>query len=120
MRSFSMSRTHSPLRSGVLLTLASTVALVGFQRPAPQQHARVGICQRDITPISPSLIDEYGVAFGEVAVVNHTDPVFMAGFGDNRQATGYHDQLWARGVVVDGAGGRVAIVALDVVGYFNK
>ena len=42
----------------------------------------------------------------------------MAGFGNGRDATGYHDQLWARGVVVDGKGGRIAIVTLDVIGYF--
>jgi len=43
----------------------------------------------------------------------------MAGFGNDRQATGYNDRLWARGVVVDGADGRVAIVSVDLVGYFN-
>jgi len=79
----------------------------------------VGVCTRDITPISPSLVDEYEAAFGGTGVVNHTDPVFLAGFGDNRQATGYHDQLWARGVVIQGKGGRVGIVSLDLVGYFN-
>ena len=79
---------------------------------------RVGVCQRDITPISPSLADEYEAAFGGPAVVNHTDPIFLAGFGDNRMATGYNDRLWARGVVLDGPGGRVAIVALDLIGYF--
>jgi hypothetical protein len=44
----------------------------------------------------------------------------MAGFGDNRRATGYNDRLWARGVVVEGLGDRIAIVALDLVGYFNN
>jgi hypothetical protein len=78
----------------------------------------VGVCEVDITPISPDLADEYEAAFGVPAVVNHSDPVFMAGFGNNRRATGYNDQLWARGVVVEGVGGRVAIVSLDVVGYF--
>jgi hypothetical protein len=78
----------------------------------------VGVCKVDITPITPDLADEYEAAFGVPAVVNHSDPVFMAGFGGNRQATDYHDRLWARGVVVEGFGGRVAIVSLDVVGYF--
>jgi hypothetical protein len=78
-----------------------------------------GVCAVDITPISPGLVDEYEAAFGGTAVVNHTDPVYMAGFGNDRQATGYNDQLWARGVVVDGADGRVAIVSVDLVGYFN-
>jgi len=80
----------------------------------------VGVCQRDITPVSPGLATAYEAAFGAPAPVNHTDPVFLAGFGNDRQATGYHDRLWARGVVVDGKGGRVALVALDVVGYFNN
>ena len=80
----------------------------------------VGTCTRDITPISPNLAAAYEAAFGEPAVINHTDPVFMAGFGDNRQATGYNDRLWARGVVLDRKDSRVAIVSIDVVGYFKN
>jgi hypothetical protein len=108
---------RSLLRLAALLALA-LVSLAGFQCPLGDL-ARVGVCQRDITPVSPSLADAYQAAFGEAAVVNHSDPVFLAGFGDNRRATGYHDRLWARGLVVDGRGGRIAIVALDLVGYFN-
>ena len=78
---------------------------------------KAAACVRDITPISPSLASAYEDAFGGSAVVNHTDPIYIAGFGNDRQATGYHDRLWARGVVVAGPGGRVAIVAIDVVGY---
>ena len=48
--------------------------------------------------------------------MNHTDPIFLAGFGDNCRATGYHDQLWARGVVLETKNTRVAIVALDLIG----
>jgi hypothetical protein len=79
---------------------------------------QVGTCMKDITPISSSLADEYQSAFGTPGAVNHSDPIFLAGFGNNRQATGYNDRLWARGVVFDGRGGRVALVALDLVGYF--
>jgi hypothetical protein len=99
----------------IVLLVASPVALAGSS-----PLARVGVCERDITPISPSLASAYEAAFGLGAIVNHTDPVFLAGFGDNRQATGYNDRLWARGMVVDGRGKRVAIVALDLVGYFNQ
>jgi len=95
------------------------LALLGFHCPGGHPIGLVGVCQRDITPVSPSLVDEYEAAFGTAATVNHTDPVFMAGFGHNRQATDYNDRLWARGMVIDGEGGRIAIVALDVVGYFN-
>ena len=54
------------------------------------------------------------------AGVNHTDPVYMAGFGNNRVATGVHDDVWARGVVVESDGVKIALVVLDVVGYFNN
>ena len=61
---------------------------------------RVGTCKKEITPISPGLQAAYQAAFGVAGVPNHTNPVYMAGFGDNRQATGYNDRLWARGVVL--------------------
>jgi hypothetical protein len=102
-----------------ILLAASALALLGTRCPFDKAPLSAGACKVDITPISASLVDEYEAAFGVPGVVNHTDPVYMAGFGNDRQATGYHDQLWARGVVVDGAGGRVAIVTLDLVGYFN-
>ena len=121
MRSNSIPRTHTrTLRSGVLLTALSAFGLVGVQCPGVQQHALVGVCQRDITPISASLVDEYETAFGGTAVVNHSDPVFMAGFGNDRQATGYNDRLWARGVVVDGAGGQVTFRELGRIAYSNQ
>jgi len=97
--------------------MASATLLMGHGGGNPT--LRVGECQRHITPISPGLAAAYEAAFGETAVVNHSDPIFMAGFGDNRAATGYNDRLWARGVVLEGRGGRIAIVALDVVGYLN-
>jgi hypothetical protein len=117
MRARPSNRSRFLLRVAPLAALA-LVALAGFQCPL-DGPARAGVCLRDITPVSPSLADEYEAAFGEPAVVNHSDPVFLAGFGDDRQATGYHDRLWARGLVVDGRGGRVAIVAVDLIGYFN-
>ena len=95
----------------------SAIALLGPVCSAPT--LRAGVCVRDITPISPNLAAAYTTAFGEAAVVNHTDPIFIAGFGDNRQATGYNDQLWARAVVLDGFGGRIAIVSIDLIGYLN-
>jgi hypothetical protein len=120
----STATTHEPfaarsyLRTATALLALSLLMLTGFKSQRPPL-TYVGVCQRDITPISPGLVEEYQAAFGEAAVVNHTDPVYLAGFGNNRQATGYNDRLWARGIVVDGKGGRIAIVALDVVGYSN-
>jgi hypothetical protein len=64
---------------------------------------RAASCVRPITP---------------VAGVNHSDPVYMAGFGNDRQATGVHDEIWARGFVLENAERKLAFVTLDVVGYF--
>lgn len=51
------------------------------------------------------------------------DPEFDARarlVGNDRQATGYNDRLWARGVVLQRKDQRVAIVSLDLVGYFKN
>ncbi|MFQ5514581.1 MAG: hypothetical protein ACE5FG_09075 [Myxococcota bacterium] len=64
---------------------------------------QAGTCLRKITPI---------------VGVNHSAPIFMAGFGNDRQATGVHDDLWVRATVLDQGGRRIALATLDVVGYF--
>jgi hypothetical protein len=45
-------------------------------------------------------------------------PVYLAGFGHNRVATGVHDRLFARAVVLADGPDRVALVSVDVVGLF--
>ncbi len=101
----------------IALALACWVPVVVAKGPATLS---VGVCKAEITPVSNALVDAYRDRFGEVMTPNHSDPIYMAGFGNNRQATGYNDRLWARGVVIDGRGGRIAIVALDLIGYFNN
>ena len=80
---------------------------------------RVGTCTRDITPVSPGLAAAYD---GGVRSAGGREP-HRSGLDGRASATaatplGYHDRLWARGIVIDGKGGRIAIVTLDVVGYF--
>src|SRR5215471_14036944 len=48
------------------------------------------------------------------------DGVFLAGFGNNRLATGKHDDLWARAIVLEYGSTRLAIVAVDLIGYYSK
>ena len=112
-------RSFRKLRNATLLLATTALALSGLHCPGGPGPLKVGVCAIDITPISPSLTDEYEAAFGGTAVVNHTDPIFLAGFGNDRQATGYNDRLWARGLVLDAKDQRVAIVSVDLVGYFN-
>jgi hypothetical protein len=79
---------------------------------------RAAACKRAITPRA-----------GE----NHTVPVYMAGFDNGRAACTpgesappeancafgpAHDELWARGIVLASGDTKIALVTLDVVGYF--
>ena len=48
------------------------------------------------------------------------DGAFLAGFGNNRLATGKHDDLWARAIVLEYGTTRIAIVSIDVLGYYSK
>jgi hypothetical protein len=66
---------------------------------------RGAACQRKITPV-----------VGE----NHSDPIYMAGFANDRQPTGVHDDTWARGYVLQNANKKIGIVTLDTIGYFNN
>jgi hypothetical protein len=45
--------------------------------------------------------------------------VYLAGFGHGRKATGAHDPLKARAVVLRQGGRKIAVVAADVVGLFH-
>jgi hypothetical protein len=46
-------------------------------------------------------------------------PIWLAGFHQNRETTGVHDDLWAVACVIDDGATRVGIVALDAIGFFN-
>jgi hypothetical protein len=48
------------------------------------------------------------------------DGIFLAGFGDNRIATGKYDDYWARAIVLESGTTKIAIVALDVIGYYSR
>ena len=50
---------------------------------------------------------------------NKYDGVYLAGFGDKRLATGKHDDLWARTIVLDYGATRIAIVSVDFIGYYS-
>ena len=45
------------------------------------------------------------------------DAVWIAGFSNAKPANGVHDDVWARAVVVDDGATRIAMVALDAVGF---
>jgi hypothetical protein len=47
------------------------------------------------------------------------DPVWIAGFSNNRPANGVHDDIWARTMIIDDGKTRLAIVMLDAIGFMN-
>jgi hypothetical protein len=66
--------------------------------------------------------DVLKVGFGEqdiTPVVKKDKPVYMAGFGQNRKATGVHDKLFARAVVLQHGERKIAVAAIDVIGFFQ-
>jgi len=60
---------------------------------------------------------QVGLASADVTPPLHDDrPVWMAGYGQGRRATGVHDPLMARALVLSDGERRVAIVGVDSIG----
>jgi hypothetical protein len=51
---------------------------------------------------------------------NKYDGIYLAGFGDDRIATGKHDDYWARAIVIESGATKVAIVSIDLIGYYSR
>lgn len=51
---------------------------------------------------------------------NRYDGIYLAGFGQKRLATGKHDDLWARTIVLEYGPTKLAIVAIDFIGYYSE
>lgn len=47
-------------------------------------------------------------------------PVYLAGFGQNRRATGIHDDLWARCLALEAGAKRVVMCGVDSIGLFYE
>ncbi len=58
------------------------------------------------TALDPSSKDKY-------------DGIYLAGFGDKRLATARHDDYEARTIVLDYGQTRIAVVAIDFIGYYS-
>jgi hypothetical protein len=80
---------------------SSTVPADEGAREAAPDGLRAGLGACDVTPALDG------------------KPVYLAGFGKNRKATGVHDPLVARAVVFAHGGRKLAMVSVDVVGLFQ-
>jgi hypothetical protein len=70
------------------------------------------------SPAPPAL--SFGFATRAITPALGGKPVYLAGFGHDRKATGVHDELWARAVGVSDGRQKLAIVSVDLIGFFQK
>lgn len=82
----------------LLVPLLLVLTVEARQNAAPLE---VGFAATDVTP-----------------KVGGDKPVWLAGFGKGRKATGVHDPLLARAVVLRSGKDKVALVGVDLVGLF--
>ncbi len=82
------------------------LAVLGLQAPATHS-------------VQPE--DGLSAGFGEADVTPKLDgkPVYIAGFGNNCKATGVHDPIMARAVVLRHGNRKIALASVDVVGLFH-
>ncbi|MEC9465396.1 MAG: hypothetical protein VX834_06410 [Myxococcota bacterium] len=89
-------------------------------------HFRVGAGKAVITPLVETWTDSNGngqqdgdESFEDLNGNGIWDPVWIAGFGTGRAATGVHDDVWTRVITMERGNTRLAVVSLDLVGLFH-
>jgi hypothetical protein len=87
---------------------------------------RAGVAVRSISPEIETWTDtngdgayNAGEPFEDLNANGRWDPVWLAGFGNGRAATGRADDLWARVLVFEKGDLRLAMVSLDLIGLFH-
>lgn len=93
---------------------------------------RAGFAAIDITPLVPDTWTDAdsnarfrprwwarGDSYTDGNGNGRFDPVWIAGFQNNRPAQGVHDPLWARTMILDDSTTRLALVALDAIGFMS-
>src|SRR4029078_1029143 len=83
---------------GLISALAASAASAALTAE-PATELRAGFSAVNITP-----------------PIGNGEPVFLAGYGLNRKATGIHDPLFARTVVLANGDTRIALCCVDLVG----
>ncbi len=94
----------------------------------PPSQLFAGFSALPITPAVPDRWDDKnknaefdkGETFTDGNGNGKFDPVWIAGFSNNKPANGIHDDLWARAMVIDDGKTRLAVVVLDAIGFMNN
>jgi hypothetical protein len=83
------------------IVVVAAVVAGATNSKSPDRQFKIGFADADVTP-----------ALGR-------KPVYIAGFGFNRVATGVHDPLMARAVVIEYDHQSIGFLSVDVVGLFR-
>ncbi len=60
------------------------------------------------------------IGYAQTVITPSLDkPVYLAGFGNNRQAMTVHDDLYARALAIQDGEKTIVLVALDLIGFFR-
>ncbi len=83
-------------------------------------------------PITPTIVDTWndadnnakydedaGDTYNDLNQNGKFDAVWIAGFSNGKPAQGVHDDVWARVMVIDDGETRIALVALDAIGFMH-
>lgn len=63
--------------------------------------------------------EEKGDFFHDLNGNGKFDPIWLAGFHQNRPASGINDPLWARSMVIDNGSFRLALCVIDMISFGN-
>lgn len=115
-------RAKGCLRFAILFGAAVILVLAGvlhwFTRDVPVRFPDYWL-DLDLEGEGPYLAGAAKVPITPEVSGREGEEVWLAGYGPGRAATGIHDDLWARAVVIRAGGATVAIVAVDLIGLFH-
>lgn len=111
------------LKGVVYLFLLGLVALTSlllyrFRDRSPDYHLDL-VIKADPPPTNHLFRVGFGRASINPDIHNSETPYWIAGFGQGRAATGNYDGIWAVASVLDDGRTRVAMVAIDAIGFFH-
>lgn len=124
-KTFPTANAQSSLRVG-----ASAIAVTPFG-PHPEWDGQItesGVWGERFTDLNGNRVWDEGEPFEDDPGNSELDPsskgkydgIYLAGFGNKRLATGRRDDYWVRTIVLDDGKKRIAVVALDFLGYYSE
>lgn len=100
------------------LVALTSLLLYRFRDRSPDYHLDL-VVRADPPPTNHMFRVGFGRSNINPDINGSPTPFWIAGFGEGRAATGNYDGIWAIASVIDDGRTRVAIVAIDAIGFFH-